>query len=303
MPWSSLDSWIVIVAALAAIACALLGNFLLLRRLSMMGDAISHAVLPGIALAFIWTGSRASLVMFIGAAVVGVITALFSQWLHSLGKVDQGAAMGVVFTTLFAIGLLLMVRGADKVDLDPGCVLYGALEFTPLHTLTCWGMEVPRAAVIIGAVLLLNLSFVLLFFKELRLSAFDPALATTLGFSANLMHYLLMALVAITTVAVFEAVGSILVIAMLIVPPAVAYLLTQRLSLMILLSVIVAGVAAVFGHMLALYLPAVFHAGSINSAGMMAVAAGLLLLLAVLFSPQQGIIRKLLTWARSETSS
>ena len=124
MDWYAIDTWIVIVGMLAAVSCALLGNFLVLRQMSMMGDAISHAVLPGLAVAFLITGARASLAMFVGAAVVGVLTAVFTQWISRFGKVDQGASMGIVFTTLFALGLILIVRAADHVDLDAGCVLY-----------------------------------------------------------------------------------------------------------------------------------------------------------------------------------
>ncbi|TVP80056.1 MAG: metal ABC transporter permease, partial [Puniceicoccaceae bacterium] len=206
MYWYAIDTWIVIVGALAAIACALLGNFLVLRKMSMMGDAISHAVLPGLAIAFIITGARASLTMFIGAAVVGLLTAVFTQWISRFGKVDEGASMGIVFTSLFALGLLLIVQAADHVDLDPSCVLYGAIELTPLDVV--WqteifgiAVDVPRAALILGGVTLLNLGFVVGFFKELRISSFDPELATTMGIRSNRMHYLLMALVAMTTVA------------------------------------------------------------------------------------------------------
>ena len=168
--------------------------------------------------------------------------------------------MGIVFTTLFAMGLLLIVQAADRVDLDPGCVLYGAIELTPLDVLFEWrigelSIGVPRAALVLAVVLLLNLGFVLLLFKELRLSSFDPQLATTLGFSARTMHYLLMTMVAITTVASFESVGSIIVIAMLVVPPATAHLLTDRLGVMIGLSMVIAAGTAVLGHVAALTLP------------------------------------------------
>ena len=140
MDWYAIDTWIVIVGMLAAVSCTLLGNFLVLRQMSMMGDAISHAVLPGLAVAFLVTGARASLTMFIGAAVVGVLTAVFTQWISRFGKVDQGASMGIVFTTLFALGLVLIVQAADHVDLDASCVLYGAIELTPLDIV--WSAEV-----------------------------------------------------------------------------------------------------------------------------------------------------------------
>ena len=207
--WTSIDTWIVVCGALSACACALLGNFLILRKMSMMGDAISHAVLPGLAIAFLLTGSRGSWIMFVGAIVVGVLTAVFTQWINKFGQVEESAAMGVVFTGLFAVGLIILVRGADAVDLDPGCVLYGAIETVPLDTWSWWGLAIPRAVITIGVVFVVNVLMTFLFFKELKLSSFDPELSTSLGFAAPLLHYGLMTLVAITTVACFESVGSI----------------------------------------------------------------------------------------------
>ena len=257
MTWYIIDTWIVLIGILAAVACALLGNFLVLRKMSMMGDAISHAVLPGLAIAFLITGARASLTMFIGAAVVGILTALFTQWLSRFGKVDEGASMGIVFTTLFAVGLLLIVQAADHVDLDASCVLYGAIELTPLDVVwrpELFGsvLQVPRSALVLCAVCAVNLLFVVLFFKELRIASFDSELATTMGINANLMHYMLMTLVAITTVAAFEAVGSIIVIAMLIVPAATAHLLTDQLHWMVVISAIFAALSAALGHVSAI---------------------------------------------------
>ena len=146
MEWTFLDSWIVITGALSAMACTLLGNFLVLRKMSMMGDAISHAVLPGLAIAFLITGSRESLPMLIGAIAIGVLTAFMVQGISKLSNLDKGATMGVVFTTLFALGLILIRQAADHVDLDPGCVLYGAIELTPLDTYEIFGSEIPAAA-------------------------------------------------------------------------------------------------------------------------------------------------------------
>ncbi len=299
MTWSSFDTWIVIVGALAAVSAALPGCFLVLRRMSMMGDAISHAVLPGLAAAFLLTGTRASFAMFAGAAIVGVLTALFTQWIGKLGRVHQGAAMGIVFTSLFAAGLVLIVRAADHVDLDPGCVLYGAIELTPLDMVPLAGLEVPRAALVLGSILLLNLLIIVLLFKEFRLSSFDPALATTLGINAASMHYLLVSMVAITTVAAFEAVGSIIVIAMLIVPAATALLLTNRLLPMLLLSSLAAAAAAVFGHLSAQALPPLIGFESTTTSGMIAVCAGLLFTLAWVFAPREGLLSKLLHRSRA----
>jgi len=298
MTWLPFDTWIVIIGALCAVACALPGCFLVLRQMSMMGDAISHAVLPGLAIAFLVTGSRASLGMFIGAAIVGVLTAVFTHWVSGFGKVDRGASMGIVFTTLFAMGLLLIVRAADHVDLDPGCVLYGAIELTPLDTVTTpafLGLPAfapPRAAAVIGTVLLINLAIIVALFKELRISSFDPELATTLGINATAMHYLLMAMVAVTTVASFEAVGSIIVIAMLIVPAATAYLLTDRLALMLVISAVVGVLSAGLGHLGALTIPPMIGFQTTNTSGVMAAAAGGLFVLAWLLGPRYGLIAR-----------
>jgi manganese/zinc/iron transport system permease protein len=288
-----LDTEIVVVGALSAVACALVGNFLLLRGMSMMGDAISHAVLPGLAIAFLLSGTRDSLPMLTGAAIAGVLTAALTQWVHSFGNVDRGAAMGVVFTTLFALGLLLLVRGADAVDLDPNCVLYGAIEFVPLDRTSLFGWSVPRAAVTITITLLLNLIIISALFKEFRIAAFDPALAATQGISPHLLHYILMILVAMTTVAAFESVGSILVIAMLIVPPAAAHLLTDRLTVMILLSAVIAALAAAGGHLAAITVPTWFGFDVTSTAGMMAVFVGLCFLLALIFAPRQGLLSRM----------
>lgn len=156
-----LDGWIIVAGILCAISTALLGNFLVLRKMSMLGDAITHAILPGLAAAFMISDSRSSLPMFVGAVIAGILTALFTEWIRSFGKVDEGASMGVVFTSLFALGLVMIVQAADHVDLDPGCVLYGAIELTPLDTILITGWEIPRVVVVLSVVLLINLVFVM----------------------------------------------------------------------------------------------------------------------------------------------
>jgi manganese/zinc/iron transport system permease protein len=297
---SSINGWIVVIGCLCAASAALLGNFLVLRRMSMLGDAITHAVLPGIAAAFFISESRNSVIMFVGAVIVGLLTAVFTEWIRTVGKVDEGASMGVVFTSLFALGLVMLVAAADHVDLDPKCVLYGALDLTPLDTVGIGGREIPRAAIVLSVVLFLNLAFVVLFFKELKISSFDPALATTMGFSAKTMHYFLMVLVSITAVASFESVGSILVVAMFVVPAAAAYMLTDRLAVMIFFSVIIAVASGSLGHIAALEVPTWFGFRSTTTAGPMAVVSGLLFLLAALFGPRYGVVVK---WIRRQSLS
>jgi manganese/zinc/iron transport system permease protein len=298
MEWTSFDTWIVVTGMLSAMSCALLGNYLVLRRMSMMGDAISHAVLPGLAIAFIITGSRGSLPMLVGATLIGIVTAFLIQAIFRLSGLDKGASMGVIFTTLFALGLILIRQAADHVDLDPSCVLYGAIELTPLDTYNWGGFEIPLAAVTNGAMLLFNLAFVLIFYKELKITSFDPALATTIGINADLLHYVLMTLVAATTIAAFESVGSILVIAMLIVPGAAAHLLTDRLGIMLGLSMVIAALAAALGHLGAITVPTWFGFRDTSTAGMMAVMVGVLFVLVFLLAPRYGIMSRLTQQAR-----
>lgn len=317
--WSAIDSWIVIVAALAAMACALPGNYLVLRRQSMMGDALSHTVLLGIVVAFLFAQRLVSAglisldtyaatrhaIMFAGAMLIGVLSAVLTEWVQKLGRVEASAALGVVFTTVFALGLLLLRVAADKVDIDPDCVLYGTIETTVIDTLGSTG--IPRAAVVNGAMLAINLALVVAFYKELRISTFDPALATTLGIHSGAIHYALMAVTATTLVAAFESVGSILVIAMLIVPAAAAHLLTDRLWVMILLSLLIAAASALSGHLMAIAVPQMVLDSlgietiknvSASTAGMMAVAAGILFALAALLGPRYGVISRLVSQMR-----
>ncbi|HWA98627.1 MAG TPA: metal ABC transporter permease, partial [Pirellulales bacterium] len=240
--------WTIVLGAITNVACAMLGCYLVLRRMSLMGDAISHAVLPGIVIGFLWSHSLVGWGVFLGAVALGLLTASLSHGLTSYARVPEDSSMGVVFTSLFALGVFLLTNLARNVDLDPGCVLYGLIEAAPLDTVSCWGVEIPRTLAPMLAALTLTCAFVVLFWKELKLSSFDPALATVMGLRANVVHYLLMAMVAIVTVASFEAVGSIIVIAMLVVPAATAHLLTDRLRSMMLVSVGVAVVSSVFGY-------------------------------------------------------
>lgn len=282
MNWSELDTWIVLTGVLVCMACALPGAFLMLNRQSMLGDGISHAVLPGLAVAFLLSGSRDVLPMVLGAVTAGVLTAVLTQLVQRLGQVESGAALGVVFCALFAIGLILIRVASDKVDLDADCVLYGSIETAVVDV-----GRVPRVAWVSAGLLAVNALLTLVFFKELRLSAFDPALATTLGFNADAIRLGLTVAASVTTVLAFESVGSILVIAMLVVPPATASLLTRRLGWLLGLALLVAAASAVLGHLGAITLPRLAgrwlgqpNLGATSSAAMMAVAAGGLFVLA-----------------------
>jgi manganese/zinc/iron transport system permease protein len=280
-----------LTGALVAGACGLLGCFLVLRRLSMLGDAISHAILPGIVVAFMLTNSLASLPMFIGAAVVGILTAFLVQSLAQ-GGVQGDAAIGVTFTSLFAVGVVLLSRFAGNVDLDLDCVLYGEIAYVPYDTLIVAGRDWgPRAVWINAGLLLLNLLVVGLLYKELKICAFDPEMAAAVGINVAAMHYLLMGLVSVTTVGAFESVGAILVVAMLIVPGATAYLLTDRLERMLALSVAVGALASVLGYLLAKWLDS-------SIAGAIATVAGALFALAFLFSPRHGLVSRVVAQRR-----
>ena len=314
--WFALDTWIVVTGALAAMSCALPGTWLFLRRQSLLGDALSHSILPGIVLAYLamhWMEQRHGfsadsgirpLILFLGAAVSGVLSAIFTELIQRWGRLDRGAAMGVVFTSMFALGLLMIRMFADSTHVDPGCVLYGSLETSALIPLS-ESISIPRAAVMNGAMLLVNGILVMAFFKELRLSTFDPGLAIAVGVRADWIQLALLAVTAATLVSAFESVGAILVIAMLIVPPATARLLTDRLGTMQILSLLIAALSAIFGHIGALTLPSmVFRrlgypdVRDASTAGMMAVAAGGLFVLAVLCSPKHGAIRRLIDRVR-----
>lgn len=287
-----IDGWIIVTGALCSVAAALLGNFLVLRRMSLMGDAISHAVLPGLAAAFIISGERQGFLIFLGAAIVGVLTVFLTEVARDVGKVDEGAAIGVVFTFLFALGLIMIVQVADRVDLDPGCVLYGSLETVVLQRSTIRGLAVPPAVLNLTVVTIINLLFVVLLYRPLKVSTFDPQLAQSQGIPVRLIHYALASLVAITSVAAFESVGNILVVAMFVVPPVTAWLWTDRLGIMIALSTLFAVLSAVLGHLSAIWVPAMFGLSSTNTAGMMAVASGALLSVAGLFATRKGLISR-----------
>jgi manganese/zinc/iron transport system permease protein len=277
MIWTELDTWIVLTGALTAMACAVPGVFLLLNKQSMLGDAISHAVLPGLAIGFLVSGSRDPLPMFIGAVLAGLFTGVVSGVIERRGRVEAGASLGVVFCSLFALGLILIRLAADHVDLDPGCVLYGALELAVIDSAT-----VPRIVWQSGAILILNLFLAGVFFKELQVVAFDPRFAKASGIPSGLIQQGLTVVTALTTVVAFESVGSILVIAMLIVPGASAMLLSRSVSGVLLWSLIVAISSAVLGHVLAISIGPAWlglltgrhDLGSLSSAGMMAASAG-----------------------------
>lgn len=297
-PWVQnfmlLDLFPLLAGLLAALSCGLLGNFLVLRKQSLMGDAISHAVLPGLVGAFLIAQSRNAWVMFAGATISALITVALTELIKRLGRVEPGAAMGVIFSVLFALGVYMLESGALRgVDLDADCVLHGNLQnlfwrvpesWADLFSAASLG-QVPLAVWTLLGTTLAVIAFITLFFKELRIASFDPGIATVQGIHAGLMNMALMAFVAVAAVASFEAVGSILVIAMLICPAATARLLTDRLRSQIIVSAMIASASAVGGYWLASML-------NVNPAGMMSVMGGVLLVVAIFASPSHGVVAK-----------
>lgn len=285
------DFWIILVGALVASSCSVLGCFLIVRKMTLIGDAISHSVLPGIVLAFLITGSRDSVPMLIGAAVLGLLTVFLIQLFQTSG-VQSDAAIGIVFTSLFAVGIVLVSLFTQQIDFDLDHVLYGEIAYSPWNTISIGGVEAgPKAVWIVGFCFMLNLLFIFLFFKQLKLVSFDPSLAAAMGIPVLFFHYLLMGLVSLTTVASFDSVGSILVVGMLIIPAATAYLLSDRLSRMILVSIGVGILSSVIGYYSATFLDA-------SISGCMVGAAAFLFGLAFLFSPSNGVITRLLKRSR-----
>ena len=285
-PTEPLFLWTLAVAVVTNVACALIGCYLVLRRMSLLGDALAHAVLPGLVLAFMFSGTLAIGTMLVGAFAAAIATTFLTQLLHRQGGIAEDSSMGIVFTSLFALGVVLIKRYGEQVHIDASCVLEGNLSFVTSNMITIAGLKAPRAFFSIVPMLALNLAVILLLWKELKLTSFDSALATILGFRSNLIHYLLMGLVAATTVGSFEAVGSILVVAMLIVPAAAAHLLCDRLGWMLVTAAIIGALSAYLGFATSLVIET-------EPAGMMAVAGGFLYLLAFLFSPRHGVIAAL----------
>lgn len=273
-----------LIAVTVAAACALPGVFLVLRRTAMLSDAISHAILFGIVVAFFVTGDLSSPLLVFGAAATGLLTVVLVEMLTATRLVREDAAIGLTFPVLFSLGVLLIARYAGSVHLDVDTVLLGEIAFTPFRRATLGGVDLgPRALWVMLGILAVSATLILLFYKELKLATFDPALAAALGISPALVHYTLMGVVSFTAVGAFDAVGSVLVVALMIAPPAAAYLWTDRLSTMMGASVLLAVLSAIGGYWLA-------HLFDVSIAGSMAVTAGGMFLLAYLFAPERGLI-------------
>lgn len=278
---------ILLIAAVVAVACALPGVFLVLRGMAMMSDAISHSILLGIVLGFLVVQDISSPLLILGAAATGVLTVALVEMLSNTRLVRADAATGLVFPLLFSVAVILIARLAADVHLDTDAVLLGEIAFAPFDRFVAFGVDIaPRALVVMSVILLLDLLFIGLFYKELKVATFDPALAAAMGFAPVAIHYALMSFVSLTAVGAFDAVGAILVVALMIAPPASAYLLTDRLSRMLLYAGLIGVAGALLGYFAA-------RAADVSIAGAMASAAGLLFALAVVFAPERGVISQL----------
>jgi manganese/zinc/iron transport system permease protein len=258
-PWTedfATFGWIMLMAFLVTAACGLVGNYLLLRRLALMGDAVSHSVLPGLVIAFLLSQTRGTVAMFVGALAAGLVTTVIIELIHSKTRVKQDAAMGITFSTLFAIGVVMTTVFASRIDLDAECVLFGEIAYVPLEPLVeVGGLTVAPASVLrMGIVLLTVVAAIVIFYKELLVTAFDAGLSRNLGVNPTVAHFGLMAALSIVVVSAFEAVGAILVIAMIILPGATASLLTTRLPWRHGLAVAHAAVSSILGTHLGIWL-------------------------------------------------
>jgi len=286
-----------LIGICVAVACALPGNFLVLRRQALIGDAISHVVLPGIVVAFLLTGAATTWPMLLGAAGAAVVAVIAIEAIRRLGKIEPGAAMGVVFTAMFAGGVLLLEQSdTSSVHLDVEHALYGNLESLIWLDATGWSslwepaalaglpVELPRMAL----TLLFVMAFIALLWRPLKISTFDEGFARTVGIRTGPLGFALVIVAAVAAVAAFDAVGSIIVIAMFICPPAAARMMTNRLEHQLIWSAGFAVLAAILGYVFAAYGPLWLGlSASVSAAGMIAAVSGIILAVAAIYGPHR----------------
>lgn len=279
---------IYLVAIVVAIACALPGVFLVIRGTTMLSDAITHSILLGIVLGFFATQDLNSPLLMIGATITGLIVVWLIESLQRTKLMSSDAAIGITFPLFFSIGIILITRYAGDVHLDTDSVLMGELVFVPFSRVALFGMDLGPVSLWTMLIILgLNFLFIYLFFKELKVTTFDPVYAGVIGISPALIHYSLMGLVSLTAVGAYDAVGSILVVGFMVGPALSAYLLTNDLKKMIGLSVLFAIFNSVVGITFARYL-------DVSLAGMVAVITGITAFITFLFSPNKGWIKQIM---------
>ena len=273
-----------IIAVIVAAACAIPGVFLVLRKMSLISDAISHSILPGIVIGFFITHNLASPLNIILAALTGVVTVILVESIQKTGLVKEDTAIGLVFPAMFSVGVILIALNANDVHLDIDAVLLGELAFAPFDRMLICGSDLgPKALWVMGIILIVTISLLIIFYKELKVSTFDQGLSAALGFSPIVMHYGLMSVASVTTVGAFDAVGAILVVALMIAPAATVYLLTNNLKKLLIGAVAVGVFSAISGYWLAHFLDA-------SIAGAISTVLGILFILTFLFAPDRGLI-------------
>lgn len=267
-----MDAFVILFTViLLAAANGVLGTFLVLRKSVMISDAISHAVLPGLVLGFMISGSKSSFPMLISAALTGLLTTLLIQYLNRKSSLPKDASIGFVFTTLFAIGIIMVSMYADNIDIDADCVLHGELGFIALEqNLMIGGLELfPLSTLNALITLIIVLLFVILFKRQLFITTFDAQYANSIGMNPVKWDNALMALTSLVTVVSFESVGAILVIAFLVLPVASAYLLTTKLNRMMILAVVFSTIACFIGYNLSLFLNTSISSAIVTSMGVL----------------------------------
>ena len=280
------------ILIITSLACAVLGVFLVLRRLSMVSDAISHSVLLGIVIGYFVTKDIGSVLLIIGASLFGVLTTVCIELLIKSKRVTEDASVGIIFPLFFSIAVILITRYARNVHLDTEMVLIGEIILAPLHRINFLGLSLPKALVQMSFVLLVNIVFIAVFFRKLKISSFDPVYAGVAGIAGAGLYYVFMALVSFTAVSAFESVGAILTISFFISPAASAYLISKDLKITILLAAIYAVVNSCIGYFLAVKF-------NVSMSGMCAVVSGLTFMITIAVYPG-GIITKMIRYIKNK---
>ena len=278
--------WTLVIAMMTAVACSLCGVYLVVKHESMIAEALSHAVLPGIIVAFIIFQDRSSPWLIISAGLSGLLMVWLVQAIRKTRLVDGDAALGIVFSALFSIGIIASSQNLSKAHFHSHCIIDGNLASAALDTIELGGIEMPRSFLVMAAVLFALLIFIVFFYKEMKLTMFDAELAQSFGFQPAFLHLGWLALVSITTVSAFETAGSILVVALMIAPPAAAFLLASRLWKMLVMSSLIGIISSLVGIFVGDRL-------EISPTGPIAAVSGLIFLITVVMAPRQGVLAKL----------
>ncbi|WP_166822837.1 metal ABC transporter permease [Thalassoroseus pseudoceratinae] len=280
----SIELWTLAIATVTSITCALCGSLLLVNRKSMVSEGLSHAVLPGLVLAFVFIRDYNSPILIFAAAVSGMVMVWLTQLIERSRLVDDDAALGIVFAGMFSVGILIVSAKLRNTHFHADCIIDGNLALAPLDRLIVGGMDLgPRSCVVMCVMLALVVAFIVLAYKELKISIFDPILAERFRLRPALLQFAWLGLVSMTTVAAFDVAGSILIVALMIAPPAAAYLLTDRLGRLLVIAGIVATVSSIGGFYLAMNM-------DVSPTGPIASFSGVMFLIIFAFAPRRGFI-------------